>query len=147
MPYVIVARWRPRDGERDRIEAILRELVSEVRKEPGNLAFVAQRSNDDPYEFLLYEQYERERRSAIITDAALQGPGAGARGSAAGPPGTAGVYDRGVKWPVRRRQAACDGCGWLAFCRAGSEDRSIATGWSGFDRASPEGRARAWRLR
>jgi quinol monooxygenase YgiN len=61
MPYVIVARWRPRDGERDRIEAILRELVSEVRKEPGNLAFVAQRSNDDPYEFLLYEQYEREQ--------------------------------------------------------------------------------------
>jgi quinol monooxygenase YgiN len=36
MPYVIVAPWRPRDGERDRIEAILRELVSEVRKEPGN---------------------------------------------------------------------------------------------------------------
>jgi quinol monooxygenase YgiN len=61
MPYVIVARWRPRDGERDRIEAILRELVSEVRKEPGNLAFVAQRSNDDPYEFLLYEQYESEQ--------------------------------------------------------------------------------------
>ncbi|MGA8226159.1 MAG: putative quinol monooxygenase, partial [Xanthobacteraceae bacterium] len=61
MPYVIVARWRPRDGERDRIEAILRELVSEVRKEPGNLAFVAQRSNDDPYEFLLYEQCESEQ--------------------------------------------------------------------------------------
>ena len=61
MPYVIVARWRPRDGERDRIEAILRELVSEVRKEPGNLQFVAQRSNDDPDEFLLYEQYESEQ--------------------------------------------------------------------------------------
>jgi quinol monooxygenase YgiN len=39
MPYVIVARWRPRDGERDKIEAIVRELVNEVRKEPGNLAF------------------------------------------------------------------------------------------------------------
>ena len=61
MPYVIVARWRPRDGERDRIEAILRELVREVRKEPGNLQFTAQRSNEDPAEFLLYEQYENEQ--------------------------------------------------------------------------------------
>jgi quinol monooxygenase YgiN len=59
MPYVIVARWRPRDGERDKIGAILREFVSEVRKEPGNLQFVAHRSYDDPYGFLLYEQYER----------------------------------------------------------------------------------------
>jgi len=61
MPYVIVARWRPREGERDRIEAILRELVREVRKEPGNLQFTAQRSNEDPAEFLLYEQYENEQ--------------------------------------------------------------------------------------
>ena len=61
MPYVIVACWRPRDGELDKIEAILRELVSEVRKEPGNLQFVAQRLNDDPYELLLYEQYESEQ--------------------------------------------------------------------------------------
>ena len=61
MPYVIVARWRPRDGERDKVEAILRELVREVRKEPGNLQFTAQRSTDDPDEFLLYEQYESEQ--------------------------------------------------------------------------------------
>ena len=61
MAYVIVARWRPRDGERERIEAILRELVREVRKEPGNLQFTAQRSNEDPAEFLLYEQYENEQ--------------------------------------------------------------------------------------
>ena len=61
MAYVIVARWRPREGERDKIEAILRELVREVRKEPGNLQFTAQRSNEDPAEFLLYEQYENEQ--------------------------------------------------------------------------------------
>jgi quinol monooxygenase YgiN len=61
MPYVIVARWRPRDGEREKIEAILRELVRKVRKEPGNLQFVAQRANDNPDEFLLYEQYASEQ--------------------------------------------------------------------------------------
>jgi len=61
MAYVIVARWRPRAGERDKVEAILRELVREVRMEPGNLQFTAQRSNDDPDEFLLYEQYESEQ--------------------------------------------------------------------------------------
>jgi len=61
MAFVIVARWRPREGERDKIEAILRELVREVRKEPGNLQFTAQRSNDDPDEFLLYEQYASEQ--------------------------------------------------------------------------------------
>jgi quinol monooxygenase YgiN len=59
--FVIVAHWRPREGERDKIEAILRELVREVRKEPGNLQFTAQRSNDDPDEFLLYEQYASEQ--------------------------------------------------------------------------------------
>jgi hypothetical protein len=109
---------------------------------------VAQRSNDDPYEFLLYEQYESEQafrdhqQTPHFKRLVLE-----SRGTDAGPQGTAGVYDCGVSRPARRRQAACDRCGWLAFCRAGSEDRSIAAGWSGFDRASPEGRARAWRLR
>jgi (4S)-4-hydroxy-5-phosphonooxypentane-2,3-dione isomerase len=113
---VIVARWRPRGGERDKIEAILRELVSEIRKEPGNLAFVAQRSNDDPYEFLLYEQYESEQafrdhqQTPHFKRLVLE------RGAAVGAPGTAGVYDIGVRWPSveavlrdRSRAAGCPG--------------------------------------
>ena len=39
------------------------------------MAFVAQRSNDDPYEFLLYEQYEREQAFRAPTC----GGGTGAR--------------------------------------------------------------------
>ena len=61
MTHVVVARWRPRDGQIERIEAILRELTREVRREPGNLQFVVHRSNDDPNEFLLYEQYKSEQ--------------------------------------------------------------------------------------
>ena len=61
MTYVIIARWRPREGERDRVEAILRELAKEVRTEPGNLQFTVNRSVDDPDDFLLYEQYASEQ--------------------------------------------------------------------------------------
>jgi len=61
MTYVIIARWRPRDGEREKIEAILHELAKGVRTEPGNLQFIVNRSMDDPNEFLLYEQYASEQ--------------------------------------------------------------------------------------
>ena len=61
MTHGIVARWRPRDGQIEKIEAILRELAKEVRREPGNLQFIVNRSRDDPNEFLLYEQYVNEQ--------------------------------------------------------------------------------------
>jgi (4S)-4-hydroxy-5-phosphonooxypentane-2,3-dione isomerase len=61
MTHVIVARWRPRDGQIEKIEAILRALTKEIRREPGNLQFIVNRSHDDPNEFLLYEQYVSEQ--------------------------------------------------------------------------------------
>jgi quinol monooxygenase YgiN len=61
MTYVIIARWRPRESERDKVETILRELAKEVQQEPGNLQFIVNRSLDDPNEFLLYEQYASEQ--------------------------------------------------------------------------------------
>jgi len=57
----MVAYWRPRAGQAEKIEAILRELVTAVRREPGNIQFVVNRSHDDPNEFLLYEQYTSEQ--------------------------------------------------------------------------------------
>ena len=60
MSYVIVARWRPRDGATEKIEAILRELADAVRREPGNLQFTVLRARDDASEFLLYEVYASE---------------------------------------------------------------------------------------
>jgi quinol monooxygenase YgiN len=61
MTFVLVAHWRPRDGQTDKIEAILRELARDIRREPGNLQFTVNRSRSDPNEFLLYEQYVDEQ--------------------------------------------------------------------------------------
>jgi quinol monooxygenase YgiN len=61
MTHVIVAYWRPRVGQTDKVEAILHELGQKIREEPGNLMFVVNRSKDDPNEFLLYEQYKSEQ--------------------------------------------------------------------------------------
>ena len=61
MTYVIVAYWRPREGQAEKIEAILRELAPAARTEPGNLEFIVNRSHNDPNEFLLYEQYKDEQ--------------------------------------------------------------------------------------
>jgi quinol monooxygenase YgiN len=64
MTHVVVAYWRPRAGQTEAIEAILRELGGKIRAEPGNLMFVVNRSKDDPNEFLLYEQYKNEQAFA-----------------------------------------------------------------------------------
>lgn len=60
MTYVIAALWRARDGEADRIAALLPELVAACRNEPGVIEFIAHRSRDDANAFLLYEQYRDE---------------------------------------------------------------------------------------
>ena len=64
MSYVMVARWRPRPGEADKVEAILRELAAAVRQEPGNLRFIVYRSHEDPDDLLLYEIYASEEAFA-----------------------------------------------------------------------------------
>jgi quinol monooxygenase YgiN len=61
MSYVIVARWRPREGETERVQSILLELAATVRREPGNIQFTVHRGRDDANEFLLYEVYESEQ--------------------------------------------------------------------------------------
>jgi quinol monooxygenase YgiN len=64
MSYIMVARWRARDGDTQTIEAILRELATAVRQEPGNLQFTVHRSLDDENEFLLYEIYRSQEAFA-----------------------------------------------------------------------------------
>lgn len=66
MTHVIVAYWRPKDGQTGKIEEILRELAREIRREPGNLQFTVNRSRDNPDEFLLYEQYANEQAFLTI---------------------------------------------------------------------------------
>ncbi len=60
MSHVIVARWRPRAGEEEKIAAILRALAKKIRAEPGNVSFAAHRAKDDPNDILLYEIYKSE---------------------------------------------------------------------------------------
>jgi quinol monooxygenase YgiN len=60
MSYVMVARWRPREGEAERIKTILRELATGIRRERGNVQFTVHRGCDDPNELLLYEVYTSE---------------------------------------------------------------------------------------
>jgi quinol monooxygenase YgiN len=57
MPFVVVAHYYAKEGKADEIAAILKEMVTLSRAEPGCLVYYVNRSQDDPRKFLLYEQY------------------------------------------------------------------------------------------
>lgn len=57
MPLTLTATWRAREGEEAEIERILRTMVPLSRQEPGCITYTAMRSEEDPREFLLFEQY------------------------------------------------------------------------------------------
>jgi quinol monooxygenase YgiN len=57
MAFVVVAIWKARPGEEGRIREVIRTMTPLSRAEPGNLAYGAQVSLQDPTRFLLYEQY------------------------------------------------------------------------------------------
>ena len=55
---VLVAYYHVRSGHGDEVEAALREMAELVRAhEPQCLVYEANRSQDDPDRFLLYERY------------------------------------------------------------------------------------------
>jgi quinol monooxygenase YgiN len=56
----IVARYRTRPGESDRVAAILEKHVAATRAEPGCVQFDAIRSRENPDEIVLYEKYVDE---------------------------------------------------------------------------------------
>jgi quinol monooxygenase YgiN len=60
MAYVVVARWRAKEGCEDRLAQVIAELTPLSRAEPGSLFYQANRSVDDPRLFLFYEQYVDE---------------------------------------------------------------------------------------
>jgi quinol monooxygenase YgiN len=53
----VIARHTTADGMREAVLAILPELIDASRKEPGNLAFDAYLSMDDPRSYVLLERY------------------------------------------------------------------------------------------
>ncbi|MGR2751909.1 putative quinol monooxygenase [Agromyces arachidis] len=60
MAYVCTALWVARDGEAGTVRDLVRELVAASRAEPGNLAYHAAESNDEPGTFRLFEVYADE---------------------------------------------------------------------------------------
>ncbi|HZC73497.1 MAG TPA: putative quinol monooxygenase [Jatrophihabitans sp.] len=57
MGYVVVATWTAREGEADKVRAILDQLTPGNRAEPKMLHFQASVSTDDPNTFVLFEHY------------------------------------------------------------------------------------------
>jgi quinol monooxygenase YgiN len=57
MEFVVIAQYRAREGEADRVEEALRKMVSPTRAEPGNLDYQVFRDPGDPSLFVLFERY------------------------------------------------------------------------------------------
>jgi len=57
MAYVLVARMTAREGEEDRANELIVQLVEGSRGEPGNVHYIAHRDADNPRTFMIYEQY------------------------------------------------------------------------------------------
>lgn len=57
MEFVVIARYRARDGEADRVAQALRNMVAPTRAEPGNVDYQAFRDPNDPSLFVLFERY------------------------------------------------------------------------------------------
>lgn len=57
MAFVLIARMTARDGEQDRAEELIRDLVKASSAEPGNVHYIAHTDPDDPRVFVIYEQY------------------------------------------------------------------------------------------
>jgi quinol monooxygenase YgiN len=55
--YVLIAKWRAKEGEEDAVRAALEELRAPSNAEPGCLMWEPHTDPDDPRVFLIYEQY------------------------------------------------------------------------------------------
>ncbi|MDB5058927.1 MAG: antibiotic biosynthesis monooxygenase [Chloroflexi bacterium] len=57
MAFVVAAIWTAREGQEDTIAEVIRVMTPPSREEPGCLFYQAQRSQENPRVFFLYEQY------------------------------------------------------------------------------------------
>ncbi|MFB6940843.1 putative quinol monooxygenase [Streptomyces sp. NPDC060286] len=60
MTYVVVARYRTREGEENTILPLLDTMATASRQEPGNLAYRVHQGTEDPRAIVLYEEYASE---------------------------------------------------------------------------------------
>ncbi|MCQ8833912.1 putative quinol monooxygenase [Streptomyces malaysiensis] len=60
MSYVVVARYRTKEGEENTVLTLLDTMAAASRQEPGNLAYRVHQGAEDPRTIVLYEEYVRE---------------------------------------------------------------------------------------
>ncbi len=60
MAFVVIAQYRVRAGEEDRVKEALRKMVAPTRAEPGNLDYQVFRDPSDPSLLVLFERYADE---------------------------------------------------------------------------------------
>jgi quinol monooxygenase YgiN len=57
MEFVVIAQYRARGGEAERVAEALAAMVAPTRAEPGNLDYQVFRDPKDPLLFVLFERY------------------------------------------------------------------------------------------
>ena len=57
---LVVAQWEARDGEADKVAAILDRFLPEAQREEGAKLFLISRARENPAQFLFYELFRDE---------------------------------------------------------------------------------------
>ena len=57
---LVVAQWEAKEGEADRVAAILDRFLPEAQREEGAMIFLISRARDNPAQFLFYELFRDE---------------------------------------------------------------------------------------
>ncbi|MGA6158786.1 putative quinol monooxygenase [Stenotrophomonas sp. NPDC087984] len=60
MSYVVVARYRTKEGEENTVLPLLDAMAAASRQEPGNLGYRVHQGTEDPRAIVLYEEYVSE---------------------------------------------------------------------------------------
>jgi quinol monooxygenase YgiN len=68
MAVVLVARWLAREGEEERVLAILEELAPASREEPGCRHYQPCRDREDPRRFLIFEIYDDDEALRVHSE-------------------------------------------------------------------------------
>ena len=57
---LVVAQWEAKEGQADKVAAILDGFLPEAQKDPGAKLFLIGRNKDNPAQFLFYELFRDE---------------------------------------------------------------------------------------
>lgn len=57
---LVVAQWEAKEGQADKVAAILGSFLPEAQKDPGTKLFLIGRGKDNPAQFLFYELFQDE---------------------------------------------------------------------------------------